>query len=208
MLRSTYLNFFLCPQLIDKPLFSRYKIIIKGLGNVHETAVLGKIIGNPQHITTKTLTPSIPKTIVTAKTSKTPRASTITTIIPSKHNIGQPITTTETLNVQKSSITPIKVNTLTTSSDDKKDHSDDSLNMTEEIFDEVNSFLSQVSDELLNMTTEETKNYVHKQKLLKMLEQDLEQFEKEKKEILIENKSIITQFKYLRSKKKKLKKNN
>lgn len=78
---------------------------------------------------------------------------------------------------------------------------------TDDIFELENEMLSQVSDDLLNMTTEETTEYVQKQKLIEMLKQDMTRFEKDKMKILTENRSLITEFKFLQSKRKEIEKN-
>lgn len=112
-----------------------------------------------------------------------------------------------TSNTEKSTITPEIKNDPKTSLDSKNDNSLGSLNMSaEEIFEFENNLLSQVSDDLLNMTAEDTKEYLQKQKLINMLEEDLMNLEREKNEVFIENRSIISQFKYLQSKKKEIEK--
>lgn len=75
---------------------------------------------------------------------------------------------------------------------------------TEDIFEEENNLLSQIPDELLNISVEKLTKDNEKQKLLKLWNQDLETLKIDKQIILCENKSIITEFKILQSKKKEI----
>lgn len=183
--------------------YYRYKFLINGIAGVHKSEnVLDKIIGTPKYITeninTNVQTTPIVPTTSNIKTQATNDSTNVrtTSTVP---------TTSKTTNIKTKPTTSTNVSKIESpeKTNNSAQVSQNAFEMTtEEIFEEENNLLSQVPDDLLNITVEKLTQDNEKQKLLKLWKQDLERYKTDKQIILSKNQSIMTEFKYLQSKKK------